>query len=78
MHQSAGRVVNKRQKRALRRAILKPRMLRSIDLNQLAQAISPAAGLSNKLARGSFSAAFMLQVLSAIGTKTVRVAQEDD
>jgi len=36
------------------------------------------SGLSNKLARGSFSAAFMLAVLNAIGVKTVRVAQEDD
>jgi uncharacterized protein DUF6471 len=35
------------------------------------------SGLSNKLARGSFSAAYMLAILTAIGCKTIRV-QEDD
>jgi hypothetical protein len=45
MHQSACRIVNKRQQRALRRAILKPRMFRAVDLHQLAKAIAPAAWL---------------------------------
>ena len=45
MHQSACRIVNKRQQRALLRAILKPRMFRAVDLHQLAKAIAPAAWL---------------------------------
>src|SRR5271166_3143082 len=45
MHQSACRIVNKPQQRALLRAILKPRVFRTVDLYQLAKAIAPAAGL---------------------------------
>src|SRR3954453_17411046 len=45
MHQSACRVVNKRQQRALLCAVLKPGVFRSVDLHQLAQAIAPAARL---------------------------------
>src|SRR4029077_10032883 len=45
MHQSACRIVNERQQRALLRAILKPRVFRSVDLHQLAKAIAPSARL---------------------------------
>ena len=45
MHQSACRVVNKRQQRALLCAVLKPGVFRSVDLHQLAQAIAAAARL---------------------------------
>jgi hypothetical protein len=34
-------------------------------------------GLSNKLARGGFSAAFMLQVLDAIGCRVIRVREDE-
>src|SRR6516164_5890932 len=43
MHQSAGRVVDKREQCALLRAVLKPRVFRSVNLHQLARAIAPAA-----------------------------------
>jgi hypothetical protein len=45
MHQSACRIVNERQQRALLRAILKPCVFRSVDLHQLATAIAPAEWL---------------------------------
>jgi hypothetical protein len=35
------------------------------------------SGLSNKLARGSFSAAYMLAILNAIGCSVVRVKEDD-
>jgi len=45
MHQSACRVVDKCQQCALLRAVLKPRVFRTVDLHQLAKAIAPAAWL---------------------------------
>jgi hypothetical protein len=61
MHQSAGRIVNKCQQRALRRAILKPRMFRAVDLHQLTKAIAPAA----RLMRGG-------QTMAAVDPQTRR------
>jgi predicted nuclease of predicted toxin-antitoxin system len=48
MHQSAGRVVDKRQQCALLRTILKPRVFRAVNLHQLAKAIAPAAWLMRR------------------------------
>jgi hypothetical protein len=45
MHQSACRVVNKREQCALLGAVLKPRVFRAVNLHQLAKAIAPAAWL---------------------------------
>src|SRR6516164_3694021 len=45
MHQSACRVVNKREWCALLGAVLKPRVFRAVNLHQLAKAIAPAAWL---------------------------------
>ena len=44
-HQAAGRVVNKHQQRAGRRALLKPAMIAAVDLDQLAQARTPISRL---------------------------------
>src|SRR5262249_56010330 len=41
MHQSAGRVVDKHQQRALWSAVLEPPMLTAVDLHQFANAIAP-------------------------------------
>src|ERR1051325_8146728 len=47
MHQPARRIVDKHQQGALRPAILKPPMLAAIDLDQLADALTPRTGLVN-------------------------------
>src|SRR6516165_409866 len=49
MHQPTGRVINENQKGALRASVLEPPMLRSINLDQLADAFSPVSGLVNGL-----------------------------
>jgi hypothetical protein len=48
MHQSAGRVVDKREQGAPRRAVLTPRVFRAVNLHQFANAIAPAAWLMRR------------------------------
>src|SRR5215217_9412929 len=48
MHQSACRVVNERQQRALLRTILKPGVFRAVDLHQLAEAVASPARLMRR------------------------------
>jgi hypothetical protein len=48
LHQPARRVIDKSQQRAWRAAILKPGVLRAVDLHQLAQAIAPPARLMRR------------------------------
>jgi hypothetical protein len=45
LHQPARRIIHKSQQRAWRAAILKPGVLRAVDLHQFAQAIAPPARL---------------------------------
>jgi hypothetical protein len=45
VHQPARRIVYEGQQRARRAAVLKPGVLRAVDLHQLAQAIAPPARL---------------------------------
>jgi len=48
LHQSARRIIHKSQQRARRAAILKPGVLRAVDLDQLAQTIAPPARLMRR------------------------------
>ena len=48
MHEPARRIVNVDQQRAARSAVLKPAMLRSVDLHELAHAVPAVAGLMNR------------------------------
>src|ERR1700719_484212 len=49
VHQSAGRVIDEHQQRALWPAIFEPPMLAAIDLHQLADTVAPVARLMNLL-----------------------------
>ena len=52
LHQSAGRVVDEHQKRAGWRTVLKPAMLRTIDLDQLTDMLTTVTRLLDSLALG--------------------------
>src|SRR5215472_1465685 len=45
LHQPARRIIDERQQRAPRSAVLKPGVLRAVNLHQFAQAIAPPAWL---------------------------------
>ena len=49
VHQPTRRIVDEHEQRALRTAILKPPVLAAVDLDQLANAVAPGAGLMNAL-----------------------------
>jgi len=49
VHQPTGRVVDEHEQGALRAAIFKPPVLAAVDLNQLAHAVAPVAGLMDTL-----------------------------
>src|SRR6516225_12489285 len=49
VHQPARRVINEHEQRALRATSLKPPVLAAVDLDQLANAVAPGAGLMNTL-----------------------------
>jgi len=48
LHQPARRIIHKSQQRARRAAVLKPGVLRAVDLHQFAQAIAPPARLMRR------------------------------
>ena len=52
LHQSAGGVIHEHQKRAGRRTILEPAMVRTVDLDQLADMLTTMARLLDPLALG--------------------------
>jgi hypothetical protein len=45
VHKATGRIVNVDEKAALRRAVLKPGMVRAVQLNQFAEAVAPVSRL---------------------------------
>ena len=65
-----------KEARTLLKAELKRKEVSYKELaNQLTEAGTPETGASvaNKISRGSFSAAFMIQCLKAIGCQTLRL-----
>jgi hypothetical protein len=52
LHQPAGRVIDEHQKRAGWRTVLKPAMLRTIDLDQLTDLLTTVTRLLDPLALG--------------------------
>jgi hypothetical protein len=50
VHQSARRVIDEHEQRALWATILKPPVLAAVDLHQFANAVAPGAGLMDALA----------------------------
>jgi Domain of unknown function (DUF6471) len=75
---NAAQIYNEKAKGLLRAEIKR----RNMDYEDLAEALAEmgvegtAKNLSNKIARGSFSAGFMLMCLEAIGVKVVRLVDE--
>ena len=67
------------QVKGILKAELKRRNLSYADLAERLAAVGVAdsdRNISNKIARGSFTAVFFVQCLDAIGCRTIRIADE--